>query len=170
MLADIGDWLPPTLPALNADATNLTLAATAAAAAAGADRQLPFSTSAPVDWSLKTTVRFSSTTPFAIATEAGRLPAGAMVAAQRAFSACDAGAHAPLTMQQRFLAALHSWQCPADPWRQPARFSSRELEPQVLQRRANWQASFASLYDALRSGACDAFYYLSPEVRWVLDL
>ena len=35
------DWLPPALPALNAEATNLAAAATAAAA----DRQLPASTS-----------------------------------------------------------------------------------------------------------------------------
>ena len=87
-----------------------------------------------------------------------------MVAAQRAFAACD-GLHS-LSLQQRYLAALHSWQFPADPWRQPATGAAklRAPSPEVVQRRQDWQAAFASLYDALRSGACDAFYYISPEV------
>ena len=99
-----------------------------------------------------------------MAEEAAYLSGGSVVAAQRAFAACD-GLHS-LSMQQRYLAALHSWQFPADPWRQPATGAAklRAPPPEVVQRRQDWQVAFASLYDALRSGACDAFYYLSPEV------
>ena len=155
------DYLPPALPAL-ADASNL---AAAAAAGGSGDRQLAPADTPPLDWSLKTTVRFSSPSPFAVAEEAALLSAGEALAAQRAAAACDAGTHG-LSMQQRFLAALHSWQFPHDPWRQPApQQRGGALPPEAAQRRLDWQAAFASLYDALRCGACDAFYYLSPEVR-----
>lgn len=118
---------------------------------------------APVDWSLKTTVRFSSPTPFTIADEAALLGGGAVVQAQRA-AACGEGLHT-LSMQQRYLAALHSWQFPADPWQATVASAAklRAPPPEVARRRADWQGAFASLYDALRCGACDAFYYLSPE-------
>lgn len=123
---------------------------------------------APVDWSLKTTARFSSPMPFGIAEEAGFLPAGAVVAAQRACASCEAGLHT-LSMQQRFLAALHSWQFPQNPGAGPAGGAGgaaklRGPPPEALARRRDWQAAFCSLYDAMRSGACDAFYYLAPEV------
>ena len=160
-LLPANDYLPPALPAA-ADATNL--AAAAAAAGGSGDRQLAPADTPPLDWSLKTTVRFSSPTPFAVAEDAALLSAGEVMAAQRAAAACDAGTHS-LSMQQRFLAALHSWQFPHDPWRQPApRLRGGALPPESLQRRLDWQAAFGSLYDALRCGACDAFYYLSPEV------
>lgn len=154
------DWLPPALPAVGSNAADL-----AAAAVAAGDRQLPPAAAPPLDWSLKTTVRFTSPTPFAIAEEAALLPGAAVVAAQRAFVSCDAGTHS-LSMQQRYLAALHSWQYPQDPWRAPCAGAAklRAPPPEMLQRRADWQAAFCSLYDALRSGCCDAFYYLSPEV------
>ncbi|KAL4447618.1 hypothetical protein ABPG75_004837 [Micractinium tetrahymenae] len=156
------NWLPDALP-LHPDSSNHP---SAAVAGAGGDRQLPASSSALLDWSLKTTVRFSSPTPFAIAEEAAFLPAGAVLAAQRACATCDAGL---LSMQQRFLAALHSWQFPQNPGSGPggggagAAARLRAPPPEVLARRRDWQAAFCSLYDALRSGACDAFYYLSPE-------
>ena len=165
-LLPANDYLPPALPAA-ADATNL---AAAAAAGGSGDRQLAPADTPPLDWSLKTTVRFSSAMPFAVAEDAALLSAGEVMAAQRAAAACDAGTHS-LSMQQRFLAALHSWQFPHDPWRQPApRLRGGALPPESLQRRLDWQAAFGSLYDALRCGACDAFYYLSPEVCLQLGL
>lgn len=123
---------------------------------------------APLDWSLKTAVRFSSAAPFAIAEEAAFLPAGAVLAAQRACASCEAGLHT-LSMQQRFLAALHSWQFPQNPGGGPGGGAggaarSRGLPLEAAARRRDWQAAFCSVYDALRGGACDAFYYVSPEV------
>ena len=158
-----GNWLPPALPALAPDATHLTAAG---AGAAGGDRTLPPAPAPPLDWSLKTNVRFASPLPFSVAEDAALLPARQALEAQRAFTACHAGPGAPLSLEQRYLAALHSWQFPADPWAQPAAGAAklRGPPPEVLQRRTDWQAAFASLYDALRCGACDAFYYLSPEV------
>jgi hypothetical protein len=123
-----------------------------------------FLPAAPLDWSLKTTVRFTSPLPFTIAEEAAFLSSSDSVQAQRAFSSSE-GVHS-LSMQQRYLAALHSWQFPANPWHGPTTGAAklRAPPPEVLQRRLDWQTAFASLYDTLRCGACDAFYYISPEV------
>lgn len=119
---------------------------------------------APLDWSLKTTVRFASPSAFSIADEAAFLGGAAVVQAHRAFTSGE-GVHS-LSMQQRYLAALHSWQFPADPRAGPAGGGAkpRGVPPEAAARRCDWQTAFASLYGTLRSGACDAFYYLSPEV------
>ena len=59
-----GDYLPPPLaaPTLGTGASAGTQTAV--------ERQLPPSEVAPIDWSLKTTARFSSPRPFSICEEA----------------------------------------------------------------------------------------------------
>jgi hypothetical protein len=104
-------------------------------------------------------VRVSSPVPFTIAEEAAQLGGAAALQAQRA-AACGTGVER-LSLQQCFLAALHSWQFPADPHPALAKKTGR---PEAAARRDDWCTAFCSLYDALRCGACDAFYYLSPEV------
>ena len=110
-------------------------------------------------------MRFSSPAPFAIAEEAAFLSGGDALGVQRAAAAGEGAAG--LSMAQHYAAALLSWQFPADPWRtpQPGAVKLRAPPPEVVARRRDWQSALCSLYDALRCGACDAFYYLSPEVR-----
>jgi hypothetical protein len=58
------DYLPPPL------ATPALGSVMAAGTQTAVERQLPPSSTAPIDWSLKTTARFSSPTPFAISEDA----------------------------------------------------------------------------------------------------
>lgn len=165
------DFLPPCLAPLSvhADATNLALLADPSG-----ERCLPRSPSPPLDWSLKTTVRFSSPSPFAVVDEALCAPGREVVAAQRAFS-CGLGT-GMLSMRQQVLASLLSYQFPQDP--QPPALSLAAAggrarprgggaaggpSPQQLARRQAWQAALCSLYDAFRAGRCGAFYCVSPE-------
>eukprot|EP00887_Chlorella_sp_A99_P003308 scaffold9.g3308.t1 len=152
------DWTPPSLaPALLPDATNLTLVE-----AGGGERQLPPAAAPPLDWSLKTTLRISSPTPFAVCEEAATLPGAEAVEAQRAF--CAGAGVGLLRLPQQASAALLSFQYPGG-GAQPPRPELRALgtpTPALIRRRQAWQAAFCSLYDAYRAGRCDAFYYVSP--------
>ena len=161
------DWMPPSLAPLLLPATAANL--TSVDPTTAGDRQLLPSTSAPVDWSLKTTVRLSSATPFAVCEEAAAAPARDVVEAQRCFAACSATSM--LSLRQQLLAALLTYQFPHDTLgphqqQQPGGGRPRGLggpTPAQLLRRQAWQASFCSLYDAFRTGRCDAFYCVSPE-------
>lgn len=158
------DFLPPCLaPSLHPDATNLTLLVEP-----GAERRLAPSPSPPLDWSLKTTARFSSPSPFSVVEEALGASGGEAVAAQRTFAGgLGTGC---LSLRQQLLAALLSFQFPQDP--QPpfgggsgsaGRPRSAGPAPLQLARRQAWQSALCSLYDAFRCGRCDAFYCVSPE-------
>ena len=107
-------------------------------------------------------MRFSSPTPFALCEEAASLPAAHVVEAQRCFAA-GCGTQS-LGLQQQWAAALLSYQYPQDPWAAGGGGGARgALAPALAARWHSWQGAFASLFDALRGGRCDAFYFVAPE-------
>ncbi|KAL3131764.1 hypothetical protein ABBQ38_007483 [Trebouxia sp. C0009 RCD-2024] len=126
---------------------------------------LPSSSNPPLDWSIKTAVRFSSAQPFAIAEEALTVSASTACSAVRAFAACEEDGMQVL--QERYQAASMSWQHPETSYLpttlsalQAAKSSPDDL---IAQRHAAWQQAFRGLYYALRHRQCDAFYLATPQ-------
>ena len=69
-------------------------------------------------------------------------------------------------MQEEWQAALLSWQHP-EVCLEPstvALLSSKQSDF-MARRKLLWQRSFRSLYSALRSGSCKAFYVVLPKVQ-----
>ncbi|KAL6778007.1 hypothetical protein ACKKBG_A16565 [Auxenochlorella protothecoides x Auxenochlorella symbiontica] len=155
-LPSAGNWLPPALPLPGASGPTAG-DATRSGVAQGLDpSKLPPSTCAPMDWSMKTNLRLVSPRPFLLAQEALRASARDVLEAQRCVLArSDPALLAP---HQQYLAALTSFQYPLDP-----RGAARGGHPDTAARRGAWQAALCSLYDALRAGACDAFYVVPAE-------
>ena len=85
----------------------------------------------------------------------------AVVEAQRCAAGCCGTSG--LSLRQQYLAALLSFQHPQAPRGGGAGGGRGGPDAEALERRADWQAAFVSLYDSFRSGRCGAFYYVSPE-------
>ena len=69
-------------------------------------------------------------------------------------------------MQEEWQAALLSWQHP-EACLEPLTFAlfNGKQSDFIARRKLLWQRSFRSLYFALRSGSCKAFYVVLPKVR-----
>ena len=200
------DWLPPIMAPRPPRATGAgdgqtgqpaSNAATAAAAAAarlsGIELKEP-----PMDWSLKTSLRFTRAQPFNLVHLARTAPRSEgkfipfyyfnfsinlifhcrekltlqnsfpifllVIDAERSFTACIGDTD--LSPHHRLLAASMTWQYPQNP--QPPAQSrplvGTSVPSHIQQRRKDWQESLCSLYDALRTGQCSAFYVVSPQL------
>ena len=156
------DWLPPALPLGRTTSTAADGEADAATAAQLAlANSLPPMASAPMDWSLKTSVRFASSVPFTIWQEARLAPRADVIRAQRAFLGCTGGD--ALSLQQQLLAACMSWQFPQDPQDRMPLAKVRDagkgaMDKSYQGRWQDWASALSALYDLLRCGSCDAFY------------
>ncbi|KAL3163208.1 hypothetical protein ABBQ32_009610 [Trebouxia sp. C0010 RCD-2024] len=129
--------------------------------AADTQPALPSSTNPPLDWSIKTAVRFSSAKPFAIAEEALTVSGSTEPLLTQQLSIFL------LTEQERYQAASMSWQHPETSYLpttlsalQAAKSSPDDL---IAQRHAAWQQAFRGLYYAMRHRKCDAFYLATPQ-------
>lgn len=73
-----------------------------------------------------------------------------------------------MVAQEQLLQALMSWRYP-DAGMEPAVVASlgavRAGLPVMAYRRATWAEAARCLLGAVRSGGCDAFYFISPSVR-----
>ncbi|DBA94913.1 TPA: hypothetical protein ACH3X1_002444 [Trebouxia sp. C0004] len=131
-----------------------------------ADQQpaaLPSSSEPPLDWSIKTAVRFSSPEPFALAEEAVFISAGTASTAVRAFASCETDDMRSL--QERYQSSTMSWQHPETcypPATLAALCSGKANADLLEQRQAAWKDAFRGLYHALRHRQCDAFYLTTP--------
>jgi hypothetical protein len=144
----------------------------------------------PMDWSLKTVLRLSSTGPLSVCEEVASASGSDQAEAMLAF--VSRSGLAELTQPQAMLAALMSFQYPLDP-RPPVTqwagagpgapgggsggssklstsgsFSAAAEAKEATggeqrRRRQEWQSAFSSLYGAFRNGHCAAFYCVSPE-------
>eukprot|EP00891_Asterochloris_glomerata_P009948 jgi/Astpho2/9948/Aster-x1619 len=115
---------------------------------------------APIDWSLKTSLRFSSPAPFRCVEQAGRSRTGTVCSATRSFC----GAQAECLQQERIHHALLTWQHPEAALERNvvALLQGGKSGSLLADRRAAWQEAFRGLFYALRNHMCDAFYLETP--------
>ncbi|CAL8467510.1 g7048 [Coccomyxa elongata] len=116
----------------------------------------------PIDWSLKSRALFLSQQPFSVCREA--IMASSSSACET-ISCFARGAQPGPSNQERFQHALMTWQHPDTSLPAAAVSALTGLKSsQVLDaRKSTWQEAFRSLFMALRSGACGAFYFATAE-------
>ncbi|KAK9822053.1 hypothetical protein WJX74_003646 [Apatococcus lobatus] len=117
----------------------------------------------PIDWTIKTCLRFSSAEELAVCSEAA-MPSSE--AAGQALSGVATSCIEGLTAQERWQAALMSWRYPASAWPREAVAalqSAPPAAPLLTQRFVAWQEGLRSLYHALRNSACNCFFLLPPQ-------
>ncbi|KAK9797426.1 hypothetical protein WJX73_000930 [Symbiochloris irregularis] len=120
-------------------------------------------TAPPVDWSLKTGLRFSSAQPFDCCDQALMARPSTVCAALQGFAS---GRSLASGGEEQFLHALLSWQYPQrsmDPKLIQSLSASSEGQKMMTQRREVWEEAARCLVGAVRSCTCDAFYLMSAQ-------
>ncbi|EIE24517.1 hypothetical protein COCSUDRAFT_61947 [Coccomyxa subellipsoidea C-169] len=119
--------------------------------------------SPPIDWSLKSRALFLSVQPFSICQEALMAPSSVAFDTLSSFAR---GSQPGPSCQEQFQHALMTWQHPESslPGAAVSALAGSKAGQAMLDaRKAAWQEAFRSLFMALRSGACSAFYLVTAQ-------
>eukprot|EP00873_Tetraselmis_striata_P016924 jgi/Tetstr1/437188/TSEL_002759.t1 len=130
----------------------------------GAPRELHGLAAPPMDWALRTAVRYTSDAPIRIVRDGMSADTPTVVAGTRGFSRADT-AQLP-KLEERYQQALLSWVYPSAPM-EPAALGALERAGEagkavIAGRARGWTAAMTCLFRQVRCGACSAFYLTAP--------